>query len=72
MPVLSKIVRYSDLEEFNTTSIDMGDVGNRSLPVEYYDFKKFQFTDTYHNFAEHILGTPEFHEFKYNFPVVKP
>ena len=72
MPVLSKVVKYSDLEEFNTTSIDMGEVGNRPLADEYYDFSNFQFTEAYYDFASHILGKPHFHEFNYNFPIVKP
>jgi ATP-dependent phosphofructokinase / diphosphate-dependent phosphofructokinase len=71
MPVMSKVVKYSDLEEFNTTSIDMGEVGNRALAEEYYDFSNFRFTEAYNDFASHILGQPHFYEFNYNFPVVK-
>jgi len=72
MPVLSKIVGYPDLEEFNTSSIDMGDVGNMTLPKEYYDVSKFQFTDTYLDFLSYIMGSVEFSKFDYNFPVVNP
>lgn len=71
MPVMSKVVKYADLEEFNTTSIDMGMVGNRALPEEYYDFNKMMFTDAYSDFASHILGQPQYYEFNYNFPIVK-
>jgi 6-phosphofructokinase len=72
MPVMKKVVKYADLEEFNTTSIDMGDVGNRALPPEYYDFNNFKFTDVYFDFIGHILEKPHFYEFNYNFPLVKP
>jgi ATP-dependent phosphofructokinase / diphosphate-dependent phosphofructokinase len=72
MPVLSKVVKFSDLEEFNTTSIDMGQVGNRALPVEYYNADKFQFTNAYFDFIHHIVGSPQFHEFNFNFPKVEP
>ena len=37
MPVLKKLARFQELEEYNTASIDMGDIGNRPLPLEYYD-----------------------------------
>nr|MBP7498197.1 hypothetical protein [Bacteroidales bacterium] len=70
MPVLSKLVRYPELEEFNTKSIDMGDIGNRALPDEYYDINKFNFTPAYFDFIQHILGIPRFPEFNFNFPVV--
>ena len=70
--MLSKIVGYPDLEEFNTSSIDMGDVGNMTLPKEYYDVSKFQFTDTYLDFLSYIMGSVEFSKFDYNFPVVNP
>lgn len=72
MPVLSKIVKYPDLEEFNTTSIDMGDVGNKPLPIEYYDINKFQFTEAYHDFLSYIIDDPQFLKFDYDFPFVIP
>lgn len=72
MPVMSKIVPFVELEEFNTTSIDMGAVGNKPLSVDYYDVNKFAFTDAYRDFLANILGKPEFDEFKYDFPVVLP
>ncbi len=72
MPVMSRIVPYQELEEYNTTSIDMGDVGNHPLPEEYYDIDKFQFTDEYVDFLKNILGTPKFINFDYDFPVVIP
>jgi 6-phosphofructokinase 1 len=72
MPVMKKVVPFVELEEFNTTSIDMGTIGNRELPAEYYDVNTFSFTDAYSDFLSHILEKPEFDEFKYNFPLVIP
>jgi 6-phosphofructokinase 1 len=72
MPVMKKVVPFVELEEFNTTSIDMGTIGNRELPAEYYEINTFSFTDAYSDFLSHILEKPEFDEFKYNFPLVIP
>ena len=72
MPVMSKIVPFVELEEFNTTSIDMGAVGNKALSADYYDINKFSFTDAYSDFLGNILGKPEYEEFRYDFPVVIP
>ena len=72
MPVMKKIVTNVELEEFNTTSIDMGAVGNKPLSEDYYDISKFAFTDAYHDFLGKILGKPGFDEFRYDFPVVIP
>ena len=36
MPVMNKIVPYQELEEFNCSTIDMGDIGNMPLPEVYY------------------------------------
>ncbi|HOW25681.1 MAG TPA: 6-phosphofructokinase [Bacteroidales bacterium] len=72
MPVMKKIVPYEHLEEFNTDSIDMGKVGNRSLPEEYYDVNRFQFTDAYVEFLGNILHRPQKLDFMYDFPVVLP
>lgn len=72
MPVLKKMVKYQELEEFNTTSIDMGEIRNHPLPIEYYDVNKFRFSDTYMDFMSYILGQPHFLKFDYDFPVVIP
>ena len=69
---MQTITDHIQLEEFNTTSIDMGDVGNKPLPSEYFDVNTYRFTDTYKDFLTHILGRPSFPEFKYDFPVVVP
>ena len=72
MPVMKKIVPNVELEEFNTTSIDMGAVGNKPLSEDYYDISKFAFTEAYHDFLSNILEKPGFEEFRYDFPVVIP
>ncbi|MDT8308989.1 MAG: 6-phosphofructokinase [Bacteroidales bacterium] len=72
MPVLKKIVPFQELEEYNTTSIDMGTIGNKSLPEEYFDLNKYQFSDAYINFLENILQRMRFTDFEYDFPVVIP
>lgn len=72
MPVMQKIVPFVELEEFNTTSIDMGAVGNKPLSDDYYDISRFSFTPAYHDFLANILEHPEFNEFRYDFPVVLP
>ncbi len=72
MPVMKKIVSNVELEEFNTTSIDMGAVGNKPLSDDYYDINRFSFTDAYRDFLAHILEKPTFDEFRYDFPVVLP
>jgi len=72
MPVMKKIVPHVELEEFNTTSIDMGSVGNKPLSEDYYDINRFSFTPAYADFLSKILEKPTFEEFRYDFPVVIP
>ena len=72
MPVMKKIVPNVELEEFNTTSIDMGAVGNKPLSDDYYDINRFSFTDAYSDFLSNILEKPQNNEFRYDFPVVIP
>lgn len=72
MPVIQNMVQYQELEEFNTSSIDMGDIGNCPLNNIYYDIEKFQFTDAYVHFLSNILGERNFLKFDYDFPVVIP
>lgn len=71
MPVLREIVHEIDLEEYHTSTIDMGSIGNRSLQDDYYDSGNFTFTECYHHFLSHLLEKPEINEFKYDFPIVK-
>ena len=72
MPVMNKIVSFPELEEYNTSSIDMGDIGNRPLPEAYYDIEKFRFTDAYIDFLSKILKRQRYEDFEYDFPVVIP
>jgi 6-phosphofructokinase 1 len=72
MPVMKQITTHVELEEFNTTSIDMGAVGNKPLSEDYYDINKFSFTPAYTDFLSKILDKPDFEEFRYDFPVVIP
>ena len=72
MPVVNKMVPYQELEEFNTGSIDMGKIGNKSLPEEYFDIDKFKFSDAYTDFLSNILRYMRYEDFEYDFPVVIP
>ena len=72
MPVMNKIVHSEDLEEYNSTSIDMGSIGNQPLHDIYYDKKKFAFTDAYINFLKNILNEPYLPTFGYDFEKVDP
>ncbi len=72
MPVMKSVVPFVELEEFNTTSIDMGAVGNKPLSDDYYDINTFRFTDAYVDFLTHVLEKPDYEEFRYDFPVVIP
>jgi 6-phosphofructokinase 1 len=72
MPVMNKIVKHIELEEYNTSTIDMGAIGNRPLQEVYYNADAYTFTPAYEDFLSHILDKPEINEFKYDFPVVLP
>lgn len=72
MPVISKIVKQEELEEYNTSTIDMGTIGNQPLQDIYYDANTFTFTDAYINFLKNILGDPHVPTFGYNFEKVIP
>ncbi|MBP7101630.1 MAG: 6-phosphofructokinase [Bacteroidales bacterium] len=72
MPVMNKIVKKEELEEYNTSSIDMGSIGNQPLQDIYYNTNEFTFTDTYIDFLKNILGNPFLPTFGYHFEKVKP
>ena len=72
MPVMKNLVPFIELEEFNTSAIDMGKVGNKPLSDDYFDANTFTFTDAYRNFLEIVMEKPEFGDFLYDFPVVIP
>ena len=72
MPVLNKVCSFYELEEYNCGSIDMGKIGNRPLPNEYFDADKLQFTEMYKDFLQHIIGKPKFETFDVDFTKVNP
>jgi len=72
MPVMKSVVPYQELEEFHTSSIDMGAIGNKELPKEYYDTSNFMFTDAYIDYLSNMIGRPRSIEFNTNFPIVIP
>ena len=72
MPVMKNVVPYSELEEYHTDAIDMGNIGNFALPETYYDANEFYFTDQYIDFLTNIIGAPYRMEFNHEFPVVIP
>lgn len=72
MPVMKSVVPYQELEEFHTSSIDMGAIGNKELPKEYYDTSNFMFTDAYIDYLSNMIGRPRSIEFNTDFPIVIP
>ena len=70
MPVMKNIVPYSELEEYHTSAIEMGNIGNFPLPQDYYNANEFYFTNQYIDFLSNILGAPYRMEFDYEFPLV--
>ncbi len=72
MPVMRDIVPYSELEEFHTDAIDMGNIGNFPLPSNYYNPNEFMFTEQYVDFLTNIIGAPYRMEFTHEFPIVIP
>ena len=72
MPVMRDIVPYSELEEFHTDAIDMGNIGNFPLPSNYYNPNEFMFTDQYVDFLTNIIGAPYRMEFTHEVPIVIP
>lgn len=72
MPVLKKVACYNELEEFNTSSIDMGSIGNIPLSDSYYDSNTFHITEAYRDFLNHIMEPMHFMKFDSDFPVVLP
>lgn len=70
MPVLKKVYSFDELEEFNCSTIDMGKIGNRPLPKEYYNADTMEFSDMYKDFLKHIIGEPQYPVFNADFPKV--
>lgn len=71
MPVLSKLSTYQELEEYSTSTIDMGNIGNQPLPDCYYDENEFHFNERYMDFMSYFVDRPKAIRFDYNFPKVK-
>jgi hypothetical protein len=69
---MNRIFPVEQLEEYNTTSIDMGSIGNQPLQPIYFNEKEFVFTDAYINFLSNILGEPYLPTFGYAFEKVNP
>jgi len=72
MPVMREIVPYPEVEEFHTTAIEMGNIGNFPLPQPYYNHNEFQFSEQYLDFLTNIIGEPYRMEFNHQFPIVIP
>ncbi len=72
MPVLKHLTSLIELEEFHTFAMDMGQVENKPLPIEYYDAANFNFSEKYTHFLGHFTQKPQgaFHSF--DFPKVFP
>lgn len=72
MPVIKNVVKYKELEEYNTSCVDMGAIGNRDLPSDYYDENSFRFNDAYADFLSNIVEKPIVSRFDIDFPIVIP
>jgi 6-phosphofructokinase 1 len=72
MPTMNKIFPVQQLEEYNTTTIDMGSIGNQPLQPIYFNEKEFAFTDAYTDFLSNILGEPYLPTFGYDFKKIDP
>jgi len=70
MPTLARVSKIDELEEYNCSAIDMGKIGNRPLPTEYFDEKNMCFTPMYKDFLSHILGDYTYPVFNVDFPKV--
>ncbi len=72
MPVLTNVTPYQEIEEYNCSTIDMGQIENFSLPKYYYDFENFQFNQNYFDFLSHMVEKPRERRFCSDFPKVNP
>ena len=70
MPTVNKISSIENLEEYNTTTIDMGSIGNQPLQSIYFNDKEFAFTEAYIDFLSNILGNPYLPTFGHTFEKV--
>lgn len=72
MPVLTNVTTYQEIEEYNCSTIDMGQIENFPLPSYYYNEESFQFSDLYYDFLGHMLERPSERRFCSDFPKVYP
>ena len=59
MTTLSEIVNYNELDYFKTSAIEMGNIGNISLPLIYYSESDFTFNEKYYDFLSKFIEKPE-------------
>ncbi|MCX7954481.1 MAG: 6-phosphofructokinase [Bacteroidales bacterium] len=71
MPVLSYHCWYQELDVNKTGTLDMGNIGNQSLPLEYYLPDEFQFSEKYYDFLSYFIDKPKQIVFEHNFPQVR-
>lgn len=72
MPILKKVANFQELEEYNTDCIDMGSIGNRPLPLDYYNPETLHFNELYRDFLSYLIWKPKKIQFDYSFPKVYP
>jgi len=70
MPVLKRLTRYEKIEEYNTAFIDMGQIENMSLNMNYYNSIDLNFNKTYYDFLKKIAERPCERFLKNDFPKV--
>lgn len=72
MPVLTNVSTYKEIEEYNCSTIDMGQIENFPLPDYFYDKNEFQFNNIYDNFLGHMIERPKKRFFDVSFEKVMP
>jgi len=56
MPVLGRIAPFREVEAYNTKTISLETLGNKSFPAEiYYDENRFNVTEDYMEFISNII-----------------
>ncbi len=72
MPVLKKLSNFTEIEEYNCGTVDMGSIENFPLPMSYYDIENFVLNEKYLDFITHIVKQPRSALFENHFPKVYP
>lgn len=70
--VLKKLSTYQEVEEYNTSTIDLQAIEAKSVPEYYYDYENFHFNERYFDFISYFVDRPKGIYFNYNFPKVVP